>query len=59
MANVIIDSYGQPMKNGKPYRPKDWKGIFKSIGKWIVDKLLLPIVIPILVTIITNNYMMD
>lgn len=57
MAKIYQDEYGQIFKNGKPYRPKDWKKILKGIGVWIVEKLLLPIVIPFLTTIITNYYL--
>jgi hypothetical protein len=57
MAKFTIDEYGQTLKNDKLYHPKDWKNIFKNIGSWIAEKLLLPIVIPVLITIITNRYL--
>lgn len=57
MTKFTVNEYGQTFKNGKPYFPKDWRKILKNIGIWIVEKLLLPIVIPFLTTIITNYYL--
>lgn len=57
MSKFTVDSYGQTFKKGKPYRPKNKKKILKNIGIWIVDKLLLPIIIPFLTTVITNYYL--